>query len=194
MPPRTDIQLWLDLECTGAQDEDEIVEIGLVLTDSETLSEIDTYSHLVVPSTAGWARMEATAAVMTMHRKSGLYDDLARVRELRSSEYNIESVDDEVIEWLRSFTGTNSTHIPLGGSGVSHYDRKYIRRDMPKLDKRLTYWAYDVGSTRRQFQLFGVPWYSAPSDKEHRALSDARRHLDELRYVGEVLRKALPEI
>jgi oligoribonuclease (3'-5' exoribonuclease) len=188
MAPRTDIQLWIDLEATGSLDEDEIVEIGLSMVETATFTEIDFFSRVVEPSTAGWARMEAKQVVLDMHKASGLYDELVTMRELRSSRNRIKAVDEEVRDWIRGIVGSNTTHIPVGGSGIPHYDRKYIRRDMPLLNAYLTHWHLDVGSTERQFRMFGAPWLKNPDgDKMHRALADARFHFREALYVRDVL-------
>ena len=192
MPPRTDIQLWIDLEATGSGDDEEIVEVGLSLVETENWTEMGSYSHLVEPSKAAWARMEANAAVMRLHNSNGLYDDLVRMREMQPGRYTIDYIDGEVEQWIKSYVGSNTTHIPLGGSGVLHYDRKFIKRDMPRLDQRLTYWALDVGVPRRHFQIFGIPWLAADDGggKTHRALDDARYHFREFMFFRDFLLKA----
>ena len=188
MPPRTDIQLWLDLEATGSLDEDEIVEVGLSMVETDNWTEIDSFSHVVEPSKAGWARMEAKQVVMDMHRASGLYEDLVRQREMMPGRFTIDYTDELVEEWIKGIVGSSTTHIPVGGSGIPHYDRKFIKRDMPLLNRRLTHWHLDVGSTQRQFEMFGRPWIKNPDGgKAHRALADARFHFKEALYLRTVL-------
>lgn len=85
-------------------------------------------------------------------------------------------------KWLDQFSEDN-THIPYGGSGVSHFDRQYINRDLPRLGRRLTFWALDVGCVRRIFALQGASTASIDA-KTHRALDDALVHADELRFYA----------
>ncbi len=175
MPPRSDVVLFLDLETTGAGDECEIIEIGAVLIDARTLEEISRFTSMVKLSPLGYLQISANAVVNSMHLKSGLLQDLEDV-----NTPDIATVDSDIVYWLRKVAGPGTSHIPLGGSGVSHFDRKFIKRFMPGLDHAITYWAYDVGVARRSFQLVGIPWL--PQQKTHRALDDALYHVKEWRY------------
>jgi oligoribonuclease (3'-5' exoribonuclease) len=106
-----------------------------------------------------------------MHVKNGLLNDL-------DYGFTRDEVDRDIAAWLPS--GTD--HIPFGGSGVLHFDRKFIDKYLPRLGKRITYWAYDVGPIRRTASRVGYPWLSQDA-KTHRALDDARFHAEEFRYA-----------
>jgi oligoribonuclease len=185
MPPREDVILFLDLETTGVDEsKDEIIEIGLSLVETtEGFPEKAALSIVVQPGGLAFSRMMANKVVREMHEANGLLDVIGAGSAWR----DIATVDDTAVRWLDVVAGNDGsegrepTHIPLGGSGVLHFDRKFIRKYMPKLDKRLTYWAHDVGVLRRSFIQAGAP-YASMEGKTHRALDDARVHADEFRW------------
>jgi oligoribonuclease len=178
-PEQSPYICWIDLECTGSGDEDSIIEVGAVLTDRD-FTELDYY-HAVVG--VDIKKYKIDPFVVDMHTRNDLLHDVI------FNGVPIEQVDAEMVEWIRLFT--KGDHIPLGGSGVSHYDRKYIKRELPEFDKYLTYWAYDVGSLRRYLRLFG---FEIPDRKEglnHRALDDIRDHIEEAKQYRNTLRDLL---
>jgi oligoribonuclease len=186
MPVNKDFILFLDLETTGNLDEDEIIEIGCVLMDSKSLQQVSVFSAVIAPSPEAMARMMENTIVRHMHEKNGLLQDVARTNNKMSTG----EVDNVLCFWLNGFChGTN--HVPYGGSGVTHFDRKFINKYLPKFAKRLTYWAYDMGCVRRTFELADGPVMSSPpSGKAHRALDDACYHANELRFYCQQARNA----
>ena len=95
------------------------------------------------------------------------------------------------VDGQKSILGWLGTHqafrgvLPLAGSGVSHFDRRFIRRYWPSLDRKLAYAMFDVGVVRRFLREWGLgllpPEYAetrAPTIG-HRALSDAEDHRQE---------------
>lgn len=187
--PRYDLILFLDLETTGNTDYDEIVEVGLVLTDP-TFLVLGDYSRVIGPSPDGMNRILANPTVRSMHETSGLLEEL---RGMPGSDWvntTLDEVDDEICEWLDGLSGRSTEHIPLAGSGVMHFDRKYIRRDFPRFDKRLTYWAYDSGVLRRTWSLAGLPIADRPKSLvAHRALDDAYASVAEYQEYTKQLRR-----
>lgn len=177
--PQTDIALMLDIETTGNKDESELIEIGLVMVAVPSLNELGRLSVIVDPSPEAFTDMMHNDVVRQMHEVDGLTADL-----LAHKGVSKETADDLINRWLNQFTDSPRTHIPYGGSGVAHFDRKYIDRDLPKLGKRLTYWALDVGAVRRIFALQGASTMSIEG-KTHRALDDALVHTDELRWYAQ---------
>lgn len=197
MPPRTDLALFLDCEMTGNGLLDEIIEIGCSLRETESWSEVDFFTSLVQPSAEAWDRLLDNTVVSDMHTKNGLIDDLDNAAVMGIGYLSAPHIDELVEEWLDTHLKGNKTHIPIGGSGVSHFDRPYLRREFPKLDARCTFWAYDSGNHRRSFRLAGRPWVlnSTNAQKTHRALDDARQHAEEWRYALTALRTGFdPEV
>lgn len=192
--PRNDIVLFLDLETTGVDENlDNIIEVGIaVYKQWPDMTELFAKSYTVLPSDAAFERMRGKDVVREMHAKNGL---LAEIEDIRTRAMNDEpfpfpfafEVDRQIDEDLSQFGTRNSPHIPLAGSGVSHFDRKFVRKYLPLFDARITHWAYDVGVARRMFILAGAQ-YASDDAKTHRALDDARVHATEFKFYMDTIR------
>jgi oligoribonuclease len=190
--PREDLILFLDLETTGTDENlDEIIEVGVIALDATSpgFPEVGYFSHIIAPSRDAFDRMDSKQKVRDMHKKNGLYDEIEdEINDLTKTGNNIAAnVDEKLMIWLRRFVGRNNTQIPYGGSGVAHFDRRFIKKYLPKFDKMLTHWAYDVGTVRRMMLLAGQKpadaiLEEAGAGKTHRAIDDARVHANEFRY------------
>lgn len=186
--PRDDLIIFLDLETTGVDENlDEIIEVGCVLLDANTLNEIGSFTSIIVPGKTAYDRWMRKDVVRDMHRVNGLQDEIDKTIEAGMSNlYDATNADSLLVGWLREFVGNNNTQIPYGGSGVAHFDRRFIKKYLPEFDKMITHWAYDVGTVRRQFIKAGlVPaddvLRDQKTEKDHRALTDARVHAEEFR-------------
>ncbi len=171
---------WTDLETTGSDlVGNTIIEIGAVITDM-SLNALSARQYVI--HSPGPMRHTAQV-VVDMHTKNGLWADAAR------SVNTIDRVDAEIAEWIKKYNGSN--HMAFAGSGVTHFDRQFIRRDMPLTDKSLTYWALDVGAVRRTYEMLagGTDW---PEDtKTHRALGDVYFHIEEMRFVVDKFKRSM---
>ena len=181
---------WLDLETTGSdldvvnersgiRSRHEIIEIGAAITDTE-LNVLDGRSFVIGHDIV---HENISPLVENMHTVNGLWADVAK------STMTIAEADATLAGWIRKYNGSN--HMAFAGSGVMHFDRKFIRRDMPLLDKRLTYWAIDVGPIRRSFKyLLGVDEW--PEDtKNHRAFEDVLFHIEEMKWALDKMRRGV---
>lgn len=181
--PAMNLALILDTETTGNAPDSELLEIGMVMLDVPSLTELGEFTIVIEPSPEAFANMNDNHIVRQMHKVNGLLDDLAAHKGVQP-----DVADSLINKWLDQFT-QERTHIPYGGSGVSHFDRQYIIKQLPRLNKRITYWALDVGAVRRIFALQGASTASIDA-KTHRALDDAKVHADELRFYAEAGRLA----
>jgi oligoribonuclease len=175
----TDPLLWLDLETTGADEtRDAIIEVGVIPTTPD-LIQLGEWSEVVRPTDQGLGRLLRLPVVRQMHEANGLLDDLLEDDRLPT----IGKVDHDLVDWLTGVHPTSPTGMwVLAGSGVGHFDRRFIKAHMPKLDRRLRHWAIDVGVLRRAYALWGVDRVEPPVPaKNHRALDDAYGHLAEAR-------------
>lgn len=177
--------LWLDLETTGADDQaDEIIEIGMILTDLD-LDEIDELCTIVRPSHEAFCRLAENEYLRDMHGDNGLLyacigDDACPISE----------ADEEVCAWL-DVHGVQPQAVAVAGSGVGHFDTRFIARQMPMLAARVTYYPVDIGNLRRSYR-FATGSDLAPGindAKPHRALDDVRLHLTEARAFWEAFRR-----
>lgn len=176
---KPDLLLWLDLETTGSEVEhDCIIEIGCVLT-TTNLTEIAEWSSVVTPSPLGLGRLMQNAYVRNMHETNGL---LGEILADDATEIRPHDAAKSLMAWLAANNAGQGRTV-LAGSGVGHFDRRFIARYLPQLDKHLRYWCIDIGVVRRAHEMWsGAPQPSSANDaKTHRALDDARCHLAEAR-------------
>lgn len=180
---------WIDLEATGGDEHvDKVLEVGLILTEAQA-----PFKELLSGEWVLWypnlpeLRKAADPVVQRMHDDNGLWDACAR------SPLTPAAADRWIADKIVEVTGSTK-HVALGGSGVAHYDRRFIRAQLPRLDKRLTYWALDTGVFRRMMLMAGrpdlIPTVGVSADdpyKPHRGLADIRLHLDEARHYAALL-------
>jgi oligoribonuclease len=174
---------WIDLETTGSHISSEILEVGLAITDATPeLGILDQQSWTVYP--AEDAKLLSMDEVVTnMHIKSGLLGDLLT---MKYPKFSIKQADRAVWEALKPYLENGK--IPLAGSGVAHFDMRFIEKYMPETFRVLNYAPYDVGSMRRWFRLAGIQ-NDIDDGKTHRALDDVLTHAKEAREYMRFLRK-----
>jgi len=184
-PEDSDYIAWIDLETTGNRDDDSIIEVGFVLTDRD-LNEEWAQSWVIRPWDWNYLRKRMSDVVVEMHEKNGL---LADVELFGWGAYGPAKADREIAAILQEYGKGN--HIPLAGSGVAHFDRKYIRRELPKTDELLSYWAYDIGAVRRFLKWWDIstPGSELHQSKTHRALDDIREHIAETKVIRDTLQR-----
>ncbi len=162
------IVCWLDLETNTLdweEPEAQILELAMILTDRQ-LNILRGRVWLVLPdrfgshSRRGGAvdalRARSEPAVREMHDISGLWRDLSDVEaafdrliaEGGQMVYpNTLTLADQAEAWLSSEITTRGgmydLPVPLAGSGVDRFDRRWLERFMPGFGARFTYWAYD---------------------------------------------------
>jgi oligoribonuclease len=176
----SDVLVWLDMEMTGLDPARErIIEIATILTDGQ-LTEIAVGPELVIHQPD-----EVLAAMddwnLKHHGTSGLTQ---RVKESAITDADAEA---QTIAFINSHVAAKDRPV-LAGNSI-HQDRRFIRRYMPLLEKRLHYRMVDV-STIKELARRWYPQIIAKQPQKHdthRALDDIRDSIDELRfYRGQV--------
>ena len=182
----SDVLVWLDMEMTGLDPARErIIEIATILTDGQ-LTEIAVGPELVIHQPD-----EILAAMddwnTKHHGASGLTE---RVRQSLISDTDAEA---RTIAFIDAHVSTRDRPV-LAGNSI-HQDRRFIRRYMPALEKRLHYRMVDV-STIKELARRWYPQVIAkqPAKRDtHRALDDIRESIEELRfYRAQVFVPAAP--
>ena len=168
--------LWLDLETTGSDEsKDCIIEVGAILTteDLEPLAELD---WVISPTDEALGRLLRNDVVRAMHEANGLLKFV-----LDGVGMKPHDAAKDLLRWLED-NGAKQGRVALAGSGVAHFDRRFLDRYMPQVTNYLRYWVIDVGVIRRAHGMWVGSEVSTANDaKTHRALDDARCHLAEAR-------------
>lgn len=171
----TDVLVWIDMEMTGLDPARErIIELAVILTDGK-LVELATGPELVLHQPD-----EVLAAMddwnKSHHGASGLVD---RVKASTITEADAEA---QTMAFLAAHVPAKERPV-LAGNSI-HQDRRFVRRYMPLLEKRLHYRMVDVSTVKELARR----WYpevvaKQPAKKEtHRALDDIRESIEELRF------------
>ena len=170
--------IWIDLEMTGLDTfNDQIIEIATIITDPH-LREIAEGPVLAIGQPK--SIMDSMDAWNTLHHgESGLTE---RVLE---SDLTLEDAERETLEFLRQHAEEGKS--PMCGNSICQ-DRRFLARQMPQLESYFHYRNLDVSSVKILAQLW-APDVAAGFVKEsaHRALSDIRDSIAELRYYREHL-------
>ena len=173
MPADPNNLIWIDMEMTGLQpDADRIIEIAMLVTDSE-LRQVAEGPVLVVHQPA--AVLEAMDSWnRSMHAKTGLVE---RVRASRLTEAQAER---QALAFLRD-------HVPAGispmcGNSICQ-DRRFLARWMPQLEAWFHYRNLDV-STLKELVRRWKPEAAKGFAKEgkHEAMADIVESIEELKY------------
>lgn len=180
---RVDVALALDFETSGLGSDATVLEFGATIvtrhpTEDGRLSEWTPRGEMtaLIDVDVDAVRASIDHFVDDMHTTSGLWDAFADPSVTRVP---LAVAERELVAWVTRFAGPD-TRVPLLGSGVSHFDRHVIAAQMPDLDARLTYWSYDVGTSRRIIQAAGVDYPDSP--KAHRAMADTRQAVGEFMW------------
>jgi oligoribonuclease len=174
MSAASDRLVWIDCEMTGLDpDKDELVEIAVIITDSE-LKPVDGGLDIVIK-----ASDEALAGmgefVTNMHTTSGLITEIPNGKSLAEAEY-------EVMEYVLAHV-PDEGKAPLAGNTIGT-DRMFITKYMPRLDAHLHYRSIDVSSIKElSRRWFPRVYFQAPEKAGgHRALADILESIRELDY------------
>ncbi len=170
--------IWIDLEMTGLNTgTDHIIEIATIVTDRD-LNELAvgpvmavTQPKSVMDAMDDWNRQH--------HGDSGL---TTRVLEKGLSLAEVESA---TLEFLAQHVKEGSS--PMCGNSICQ-DRRFMAREMPLLEAFFHYRNLDVSTLKILAQIW-APDVAGSFKKEsnHRALSDIRDSIAELRHYREHL-------
>jgi len=168
--------VWLDLEMTGLEpDRHVIIEIASLVTDAnlEILAEGPV---LAITRTA-----EQLALMDAWNR--GTHGASGLLKRIAEDSVPIEEAERQTLAFMRKWVVKGQS--PLAGNSIAQ-DRRFLRREMPKVDEYLHYRNVDVSTIKELVRR----WYAAgpkPPEKKqaHQALDDIRESVEELRWYRE---------
>jgi len=176
MPQNQNNLAWLDMEMTGLDpNADRIIEVALVVTDSELTTVAEAPVLVVRQPDAVLAAMDAWNKAT--HARSGLID---RVKASALTEADVET---RMIDFLREHVPENTS--PMCGNSICQ-DRRFLARWMPRLEAYFHYRNLDV-STLKELCKRWKPDVAKGFNKasKHEALADIHESIDELKYYRE---------
>lgn len=160
--------LWLDFEMTGLfPEENVIIEAAAIITDKD-LKELDTYQQVVKQPEESLKKMDDWN--QRCHRKSGLYELVTQGKELAS-------VEQDLLDFIGAHFNPDEKVI-LAGNCI-YQDRSFIKKYMPRLQKRLYYRMLDVTAWKIIFEQQG---FIFKKENKHRALEDTKESIKEFAF------------
>jgi oligoribonuclease len=172
--------VWIDCEMTGLElSHDLLIEVACIVTDGE-LNELGDGIDLVI-NAPEQALLEMDPVVVKMHRESGLD------KAVLASTLTVPEAEAQVLAFIREHV-PEAGKAPLCGNSIAT-DRGFITRDMQELDNYLHYRMVDVSSVKELARRwYPRAYYASPSKRGgHRALTDIRESVEELRYYREAI-------
>ena len=168
--------VWLDMEMTGLDpDTDRIIEVAVVVTDSELNIIGEGPVFAIHQSDAALDGMDAWNK--GTHGRSGLIE---RVKASTVSEQDAESA---LIEFLKPFVPAGKS--PMCGNSICQ-DRRFMVRGMPKLEAFFHYRNLDVSTLKELCKRWKPELASGfKKHQKHTALADIIESIEELRYYRE---------
>lgn len=178
--------VWLDLEMTGltinttepGKRDDEIVEIGVIVTDGN-LVPLDSGMQLVIkPTDAAMANMGDF--VRKMHEKSGLLP-------LIKDGVSVSEAEKQVLSYIQRHVPVRQT-AQMGGNTI-HMDRRFLAKYMPTIEDWVHYRNVDTSTIKEVLYRWFPYVVDAAPEKigNHRALADAIESIREMAFYRELL-------
>jgi len=178
--------VWLDLEMTGltintteaGKRDDEIVEIGVIVTDGNLVPQDKGLQLVIKPTDAALANMGDF--VRKMHQNSGLLP-------LLKDGVSVADAEKQVLAYIKQHVPVRQT-AQMGGNTI-HMDRRFLAKYMPAVEDWVHY--RNVGTSTIKGVLFRWFPYVVEAAPEkignHRALADAIESIRELAFYRELL-------
>ena len=175
---------WIDLEMTGLDPErNVIIEIASLVTDRDLNVLAEGPCLAIARTEEELARMD-TWNVKT-HTASGLLD------RIRREGVTAAEAERQTMTFFRRWLLKGTS--PLAGNSIAQ-DRRFLRREMPKVEAFLHYRNVDVSTVKELVRR----WYPAlpPAEKKqaHQALDDIRESVAELAYYRSLIFRAPADV
>jgi oligoribonuclease len=173
MTPDEDNLIWIDLEMTGLEpQQDQIIEIATVVTDANLA--LLAQGPVIAIHQPDEIMNSMDAWNTSHHGESGL---TSRVRQSNSSMADAEQ---ETLEFLHHYVHSGKS--PMCGNSICQ-DRRFMARLMPELEAFFHYRNLDVSTLKELARLWKPELVGGFVKKgAHLALDDILESIDELKY------------
>jgi oligoribonuclease len=165
--------IWIDLEMTGLNPQvDRIIEIALVVTDSELNILAEAPVFAIHQSDEQLAKMDAWN--VKHHTASGL---VQRVKDSTVTEAMAETA---LLEFLNKWVKKGAS--PMCGNTIWQ-DRRFLSCYMPQLEQYFHYRLLDVSTFKECAKRWEPAIYKGfKKQSKHQALLDIQESIEELQY------------
>ena len=190
MDKREDLLIWVDLETTGLDLDNnmhgvhnhKILEVGVMITDYD-YNIVDEGFEIIIHHPLESLNSVMNDYVKNMHNSSGLTDKVV------NSPFSLEMAEKMVIDYIDSHNVKHGKS-PICGNNVS-FDKNFIDAQMPNLGKVFHYRKIDVSSIK-EIAIRKYPEVANLIIKKntHRALDDIKESITELRTYEDLIFKA----
>ena len=175
MSQSADNLIWIDLEMTGLDtDNDLIIEIATIITNGQ----LDILAE--GPVIAIHQSDETLNAMdewnTTQHTGSGL------VERIKTSQYTVQDAENMTLEFVKKFVPERSS--PMCGNSICQ-DRRFMHRLMPSLEKYFHYRNFDVSTVKEAVKRWYPNGPEFTKDSSHLAMDDIRDSINEMRFYRE---------
>ncbi|XP_043529030.1 probable oligoribonuclease isoform X2 [Frieseomelitta varia] len=170
---KCDYIVWIDTELSGLDiEKDTILEIACLITDkdlnivSEEFSLVINQPDVILENMNKWC--------INHHAKTGL------TIESRCSKINLKDAEQMLLNFLKKYISNQTC--PLAGNTI-YMDRLFLLKLMPLVNDYLQYRIIDVSSIKELARWHPTIYKNTPRKNcEHRALSDIKESINELKY------------
>jgi oligoribonuclease len=168
--------IWIDLEMTGLDPENDlIIEIATIITDKNL--NIIAEGPVLAINQSNDALEAMDDWNQKHHGQSGL------IERVKKSTTNDAEAERQTIEFIAKWVAKDQS--PICGNSICQ-DRRFLYRYMPKLEDYFHYRNLDV-STLKELASRWAPEIQKGFDKKstHKALDDIIESIEEMRYYRE---------
>lgn len=173
---RTDTLVWMDLEMTGLDPEDNvIIEIATIITDDELNIIAEGPVIAVHQPELELAKMDDWN--VRTHGESGLVD------RVKASKVSMAEAEQQTLDFIAQYV--KKGHSPLCGNSI-HQDRRFLVKQMPILEEFVHYRNIDVSTLKELAKRWKPEIISGFKKSEsHKALDDILESIAEMKYYRE---------
>jgi oligoribonuclease len=173
MPQDATRLIWIDMEMTGLKpDTDRIIEVALVITDSDLVTVAEAPVWVVHQPDEVLAGMDAWN--QGTHGRSGL------VGKVKASTDDERSVEAAALAFLQEYVPAKVS--PMCGNSICQ-DRRFLARWMPALEDWFHYRNLDVSTVKELCRRWKPELMKGvPKEGKHEALADVYESIMEMKY------------